>query len=233
MPTHLPVSAAVLNALRQNGVRFAHWKSNFHLAEALAGKTDLDLLIDAIDTGAFRANMKALRARRVISRPWASYLDVEDWLVFDRTTGGVLHIHVHYALVTGLKRVKHLHLPWTQTVLSHLSNDPASNWPIPVASLELLILLIRIWARMPPWRRLFALSIPRHILQELRWLEAETDVEEFSSLASAVGLTVMTMPPFADTKAILAASRNLFSQVKRHYRMSRPSVLAQAALLNL
>jgi hypothetical protein len=46
MPRPLPISAVLLSTLRQNGVRFAHWKSNLHLAEALAGETDLDLLID-------------------------------------------------------------------------------------------------------------------------------------------------------------------------------------------
>ena len=232
MPTPLPISAVLLSTLRQNGVRFAHWKSNFHLAEALAGETDLDLLIDAKDTAAFRASMKEVHARRVISQPWASYPDVEDWLVFDGTTGGVLHLHVHYTLVTGLKRVKHLHLPWTQTVLSHLREDPASNWPIPVASLELLILLIRIWAKMPPWRRLFAPRVPSHIMQELRWLESEANTEEFSSLASSLGLAAQTIPPLTDTKAILEASRNLYGQVTRHYRMSWLSALALAASLN-
>ncbi|HEX7109887.1 MAG TPA: hypothetical protein VF224_11670, partial [Aestuariivirga sp.] len=127
MPTPLPITAVLLSTLRRNGVRFAHWKSNFHLVEALAGETDLDLLIDAKDTAAFRASMKEVRARRIISQPWASYPSVEDWLVFDGTTGSMLHLHVHYALVTGLKRVKQLHLPWTQTVLSNLRNDPASN----------------------------------------------------------------------------------------------------------
>jgi thymidylate kinase len=233
MPTQLPVSAVLLSTLRQNGVRFAHWKSNFHLAEALAGETDLDLLIDAKDTAVFGASMKEIRARLVISQPWASYPDVEDWLVFDGVTGGLLHLHVHYALVTGLKRVKHLHLPWTQTVLSNLRADPASNWPLPAASLELLILLIRIWAKMPPWRRLIAPRIPSHIMQELRWLESEANAEEFSSLASSLGLGAQTIPPLADAKAILAASRNLYGQVRRHFRMSWLSALAQAALLNL
>ena len=233
MPSPLPISAVLLGALRQNGVRFAHWKSNFHLAEALAGETDLDLLIDESDTDAFRASMKEIRAVRIISQPWASYPDVEDWLVFDGIAGGLLHLHVHYTLVTGLKRVKHLSLPWTQTVLSHLRDDPASHWPIPAASLELLILLIRIWAKMSPWRRWFAPRIPRQVLEELRWLEAEADAEEFSSLASSLGFTVKAKPPLGDSKAILAASRYLYSQVKEHYRMSWLSALTSATWFNL
>jgi len=233
MPTPLSISAVLLSALRQKGVRFAHWKSNLHLAEALAGETDLDLLIDKGDINAFRESMKEVRGRRVISQPWASYPDVEDWLVFDGTSGGFLHLHVHYILVTGLKRVKHLRLPWTQTVLSHLRNDPASHWPVPTASLELLILFIRIWAKMPPWRRLFAPRIPRHTLQELRWLEAEADAAEFVSLATSLGLASKTIPPLGDTKAILEASRDFYGQVKTHYRMSWLSALTQAAWLNL
>lgn len=233
MPTPLPISAVLLSVLRQKGMRFALWKSNLHLAEALAGETDLDLLIDDGDADAFRESLGEVRGRRVISQPWASYPEVEDWLVFDGATGGFLHLHVHYILVTGLKRVKHLRLPWTQTVLSHLRKDPASNWPIPAASLELLILLIRIWAKMPPWRRLLAPRIPRHILQELRWLEAEANAAEFGSLATSLGLATKTLPPLGDVKAILAASRDLYGQVKTHYRMSWLSALTQAELLNL
>jgi len=33
MPTSLPVSEVRLGAIRQNGRRFAHWRSNFRLAE--------------------------------------------------------------------------------------------------------------------------------------------------------------------------------------------------------
>ena len=84
MPTPLPISAVLLSTLRRCA------SPNLHLAEALAGETDLDLLIEVTDTNAFRASIKALRARRVISQPWASYPDVEDWLVFDGTTGGFL-----------------------------------------------------------------------------------------------------------------------------------------------
>lgn len=232
MPTPLPISSALLGALRQQGVRFAHWKSNLHLDAALAGETDLDLLIDPADSARFCATIKKLGAKRIISQPWASYPGVQDWLVYDAAGGGFLHLHIHYDLVTGLKRVKHLRLPWTQTMLSHLRDDLGSGWPIPQAEMELLVLLIRIWAKMPPWRRLFAPKIPRHVLEELRWLETGTEIGKFKSLAYSIGLSTDFSPPLGDTKAILAASRNLYGQVKRHYRMSWSAALALAALLN-
>ena len=42
----LVAALALRDALQRAGVPFVHWKSNDHLAEALAGKTDIDLYVD-------------------------------------------------------------------------------------------------------------------------------------------------------------------------------------------
>ncbi|HWL90278.1 MAG TPA: hypothetical protein VNP90_02835, partial [Actinomycetota bacterium] len=46
-PQTIPALARLLDDLADHGVRFCHWKSNEHLAAGLAGRTDLDLLVDA------------------------------------------------------------------------------------------------------------------------------------------------------------------------------------------
>ena len=58
MPTLLPLSAVHLSAIRQNAVRFAHWRSNSHFAEALAGETAIYVLIKVTDNNAFRKRRK-------------------------------------------------------------------------------------------------------------------------------------------------------------------------------
>ena len=112
-----PLAAALelRDALQRAGVPFVHWKSNDHLAEALAGKTDIDMYVEPAYRAQFDAAMTRFGALRMQSQPWASYPDVEDWLVFDRETGQSLHVHQHFVLITGLKRVKHLRLPWGET----------------------------------------------------------------------------------------------------------------------
>jgi hypothetical protein len=146
----------------------------------------------------------------MLSQPWARYPDVEDWLVFDDQTGRFLHLHQHYALVTGLKRVKHLALPWGRTLMANLRDDPASGWPIPTAEMELLILLVRIWAKMPPQRRWFGPKIPSHILRELDWLRrssSEADLvrlldELFPGLSPLLVLPVLKPGPLTAAEII-------------------------------
>ena len=202
-PPALKAAAGLNRALREAGVGFCHWKSNDHLAEALAGETDIDLFVAPADRPAFEAVMAAQSIVRIISQPWASYPGVEDWLAFDQASGGFLHLHVHYALLTGLKRVKHLHIPWEETLLANLRIDAASGWPIPAAEMELIILLVRIWAKMPPQRRLIGARIPRQIVRELNWLRDGADAARLEALMHELGLD----PEIASVVALLKASR--------------------------
>src|SRR5690606_39950604 len=48
-PVRLDSVVAFLSELDRRGVRYAHWKSNEHLEDALRGETDLDLLVDPGD----------------------------------------------------------------------------------------------------------------------------------------------------------------------------------------
>ena len=226
---HPAVHDVLLDALTASRIRFVHWKSNHHLPEALSGETDLDVLVAQEQIALFRQTVIKVGAIRILSQGWASYPGVEDWLIHDNNTGRFLHLHVHTQLVTGLKRVKHLILPWADFMLSHKRSDPRNGWPVPQAEVELLVLLIRIWAKMPPVRRLWRPRIPRHIFEELRWLEQQVDARLFKEYASALGLFPPAMPPYADESAVLASARALYFQVRQHRRIAWPVALLRAA----
>ena len=51
-----PLQAAldIARALSARGIRFVHWKSNGHLAEALSGRTDIDMFADPAQRDAVR-----------------------------------------------------------------------------------------------------------------------------------------------------------------------------------
>ncbi len=137
-------STLLLEALFKAQVRFAHWKGNNHLPQSLEGQTDIELLIDPDYREKFEEVMKSLHFKKAISPKWDRYPKVEDWLGFDPETGKILHLHTHYALVTGIKYVKHLYLPWLSEFFNQLRIDKRSGWPIPKAEMEIIILLIRI-----------------------------------------------------------------------------------------
>jgi thymidylate kinase len=234
-PAPLAVALAMCTALKQAGVHFVHWKSNDHLAEALAGLTDIDIYVDPNDRAAFERVMASLDAAEVNSQVWGTYPGIGDWLVLDDATGRFLHLHLHYALMTGLKRVKHLRLPWDATLMTNLRDDPSSGWPIPKAEMELLILLVRIWAKMPPWRRWFGNKIPSHILRELNWLRADASPAELSHLVAelfpradaARVLPVLDDAPLAPA-AIIAIAKLLNDELRQNVRMSWPAALVMA-----
>ncbi|MCB1377024.1 MAG: hypothetical protein KDK89_01440 [Alphaproteobacteria bacterium] len=232
MSQTLIMADQLLGALAAAPVRFVHWKSNHHLNEALAGETDLDLLVAAEDADRFRHVVAGLGGLAVISQPWARYPEVEDWLLPDPDSGRFLHLHVHLATVTGLKRIKHLRLPWAGELLAQ-NRAGARGWPIPSAELELLVLLVRIWAKMPPLKRLFGPRVPAHIMAELRWLESQAKPDALAQAASALGLSARFPLDLATESAIVRQARDFNDQVQQHARMPWSAALLWAAKLTL
>jgi hypothetical protein len=172
----IQLSETLLFELESAGVKFAHWKSNIRLPESLEGKTDLDLLVHPDDRFKFERVLLDLSCKKLISQPWGRYPEVDDWLGMDTGTGSFLHIHAHYRIVTGIKHVKHLVLPWIEIFFRHIQKDPLTGWPIPVPEMETLVLLVRIWAKMPPLERLKSKpNVPGHILDELSLLLDKID----------------------------------------------------------
>lgn len=183
-------SIKLLTALRQNNIRFAHWKGNSHLLESLEGKTDVELLIYPDDRSAFESVMEKLTFKKLLSLPWNSYPNVEDWIGFDYETGALLHLHTHFALTTGIRYAKYLHLPWLEVFFKHLKVDRQTGWPIPRPEMEALVLLLRIWAKLPEKSgKTKILEIPISKQNELIDLLRNADTEYLINLCQELRLT--------------------------------------------
>jgi thymidylate kinase len=228
-------SLRLLAALQQKRIRFAHWKSNIRLPRSLAGKTDLDLLVYPEDRGAFDALMQELAYKKLHSQPWSTYPQVEDWIGMDEETGNWLHLHTHYALVTGIQHVKHLYLPWTREFFQHLTTDQQTGWPIPKPEMESLILLIRIWAKTPPLVRLHSRpQIPEYLQDELVGLLHQTHTDELSDLCKKlhlkvpddIGLRVRKIADDRDATEMLRLAQYFYGQLTSFYRLPWPVALA-------
>ncbi|ARS34129.1 hypothetical protein [Pontibacter actiniarum] len=229
-------SVRLLETLKGANIRFAHWKSNSHLLKGLEGKTDLDILVHPGERTAFEACMALLGYKRMVSQPWSSYPDVEDWLGLDAATGTLLHIHAHYALVTGIQHVKHLYLPWVDAFFRHVITDPQTGWPVPRPELEAIILFVRIWAKMPLQEQLKREpNVPVYIKRELLGLLERSSTTVLVDLCQELGLkvpqgfeaSIKIMLRAPDSAALLRVSRELYYQLKPHFRTSWPfSVVA-------
>ena len=127
---------------KQN-ICYCHWKSNEHLTEGLDGLTDLDVLLKKTDKDRGCAVLQNLCFLYCKSQFGSRYPFVEDWIGFDTATGTLIHLHLHYKMITGHKGMKEYTLPWTDEVLSTRVENDETNVYISDPNYEILTLFSR------------------------------------------------------------------------------------------
>ena len=139
----LEICKDLFSQWNDNGIRYCHWKSNEHLTEGLDGITDLDVLLDAADKKRGCTVLQELCFLYCKSQFGSRYPFVEDWIGFDLATGTLIHLHLHYKMITGHKGMKEYTLPWTDDVLSTRVLDKATNVFISDPNYEIFTLFSR------------------------------------------------------------------------------------------
>ena len=135
--------AEVLNAFERRDVRYCYWKSRRKLASVFAGEGDVDLLIAAQDR---HRVLQILLERDFKLFPSAG--DKEDaailtFLGFDRLSGKLIHLHLHFRLIVGEAGCKNYRLPWEEELLSRAILHPEFSIRTLDAAGEALLLLVR------------------------------------------------------------------------------------------
>lgn len=140
----LQICKDLFNRWNAESMKYCHWKSNEHLSAGLDGETDLDVLIDATykeQIYQIFANLCFLPCKPQYG---SRYPKVEDWIGFDQNTGKLIHIHLHYTIVTGHKGMKEYDLPWSSNVLDTRIIDDLSSIYISDPNWEIITLYTRI-----------------------------------------------------------------------------------------
>lgn len=140
----LIITKKLFDKLNNLKIVYCHWKSNEHLLEGLAGETDLDVLFEYRQRKKAREVLAQCGYVRVVSQFGSRYRFVEDWIGFDDETGKLIHIHLHYRMITGHQGMKEYDLPWTKKALKTRIFDETYNVYVCEPSLELVILHSRI-----------------------------------------------------------------------------------------
>jgi hypothetical protein len=238
---HPPLAAlrALLAAFDAAGVPHCHFKSNQHLAAALSGETDLDLLVARSAGRTAQAVLAAEGLKRFDAGVGTGYPAVEDWLGFDDATGRMLHLHVHYALPVGELHLKSYALPLADALLETRVRDAETGVWTSEPNHELLLLLVRYALKARGRDRLGALTGQRHFrggaLREYEWLAARTDRAAVRALAEReLGADVATrvaplLERAPDLAGLLALRRVLRRRLAPHRTWSAP----EAALRRL
>jgi thymidylate kinase len=132
----------VLRRLDDRGVAYCHWKSNDHLAAALSGDTDLDILVDPAGIDDVYAVFAELACRRGRVANARNDIGLEDFLGVDDESGRMVHFHVHYRIPGGERHNKRFRLPWERTVLETRVRDDSGVW-VTAPAVEVVLLLTR------------------------------------------------------------------------------------------
>jgi thymidylate kinase len=232
----LPALLAVLRALDDAGVPHCHFKSNQHLAAALAGDTDLDLLVARSHARVAQALLAEHGMKRFDAGLATGYPAVEDWLGFDESSGRLIHLHVHYALPVGELHLKSYALPLERAVLEARVRDGETGVATSAPAHEWLLLLVRYalkargrdrFSRRPAFRG--------SALREYEWLRERAEPARVRALAerelgpevAAAVAPLLERPP--ELAGLLRLRRALVRALAPHRTWSAP----EAALRRL
>lgn len=164
-----------------NDVLYCHWKSNEHLYEGLTGATDLDILVSNDSKDKARQILISVGFINVVSQYGSRYPDVEDWIICDRETGKLIHIHLHFRMATGHQGMKEYSLPWSDIVLQNRVFDSVYGVYVCPPNYEIVILFTRIGLKAS------LIKILKARLKRFRL--GESDIKEVSFLKSRVNFS--------------------------------------------
>jgi thymidylate kinase len=224
----LPACVAFIDALRDTSVSFCAWKSNEHLAAALAGQTDLDLLVDDTHACAFRVVAGRFGMKVLTPPKEGRFPATEHYLGLDEETGHFFHVHVQYRLVLGERFAKNYALPLEGEVLGAVTE--LDGVPVPRPDVELMILatraLLKYRARDAVKDAIGIRSpgVPDETIAEIAWLLRRTSIKAVHDYLCREGSVIPPAPIQGFLDAITHQRRPAVAIV-RHRRALRRALL--------
>jgi thymidylate kinase len=226
----LPAVRALFDALAAHDISCCLWKSNQHLEAALAGRTDLDLLVASAQAPQLRAILAGHGVKALVAPPHMTYPATEHYLGYDASTGGLFHVHAQYQLVLGEKYVKNYRLPLERQFLD--SVRVRHGVPVPRPELELAVLAARVLLKyrvrdvVKDVLGIRSPGITAEFRTELAWLHDQTSVGDVREALRALDvLPSEVICSFLDTssRAPRAGLRLLVlrTRLRRHLRGRR------------
>lgn len=218
----LAVLRGLFDRLHADSIRYCHWKSNEHLAASFAGTTDVDVLFDRRAIVPLTRLLGDIGFKRFVVKPGRGYPGIEDYVGFDKTSGALTHLHVHYQLTLGEKFLKGHRLPWEERYLS--SRVWNSEFEVFTADphLELIALLVRAVMKLR-LRDSFKEGLGSHFItggmrRELAWLAERITPSRLVEIATElVGEPAASYMPM-----LLEGGRPSVRRLRRFGRRIRP-----------
>lgn len=173
-------------------VLYCHWKGNetHHLEKGLNGESDLDVLLSIADKEIGHEILQSLQFVECHSQFGSRFPNVEDWIGFDQITGKLVHLHLHFEMVTGHDGLKEYNLPWRNEALESRLFDKATGIYVMNPNLELVTLYTRICLKskikqiLKAFLKRYSLStgFKKDPYPEIEYLKARIDWDEIDKI---------------------------------------------------
>ena len=166
--------------MRAQNAQYCHWKSNYHLPQAMSGIEDWDVLINIEDFPTFLTIIFDLKAKNARSINDASQFGIYHFYALDETTGTLVHIHAYVRVLSGDSLVKSYRLPFERMLLSNLREE---RIPVPIKEAELIVFILRNSLKfLSPLDIYKQKKAYEEVLKELEWLLDGIDMALFEEL---------------------------------------------------
>ena len=138
-----------LGRLNASDVAYCYWKSSRRVGLALAGETDLDLLVSRRDQHSLYAILLESGFKQFPAVTGWDHPAMASFLGFDVASGRLVHIHVHTRLVSGSALLRRYHLPWEDALLEDRCPHPTLPIQVLSAEAEFLLAVVRRCLELP------------------------------------------------------------------------------------
>lgn len=112
----LNIYKKLFELVHEQDLKYCHFKSNDHLDAGLDGETDLDIVILTKDATDFIRLLHACDFKRTEAGFGVKNQSREGYLGYDRDTGKLVYIDLHFSIIIGKNRIR-------EYALNDLSND--------------------------------------------------------------------------------------------------------------
>lgn len=172
-----------LKSLDAKGIRYCHWKSNIRLSDTLAGREDIDVLVDRREAVEVFAVMGKHGFKLAQSRFGTDHPGVFHALGLDERLGEIVDLHAHYWVLSGDSFVKNYRFPVADALLDGRHSLLCVSVPQPEEEYVLFVLRIALKS-LAPVEILKANIRYEKIVKEMDWLQARADRDAAAALCA-------------------------------------------------
>ena len=172
------------DTLNRKEILYSHWKSNIDLAQAVAGRTDLDLLVERKSLSQMLTSLSHLGFKAAMPRWGANPPGIGHYYGLDPDTEQLIHVHLFSRVLTGESYVKSHLFPFEAMLLENVHY--VDQIRVTSKPAELVLFTLRMFVKYGSLMDLVSLwRKSDKIKAEILWLQDGGDLSEALSLFKA------------------------------------------------